>query len=111
MDLSQTQLTVLDENVENRYRFSNPTPPNQKKKNLKNQEFCQTLNRVSWLNLELDLLFNQEFCQTLNRVSWLNLELDLLKHLLKDPENLLEMDEDQKEVLLERKIRNLIVRL
>ena len=75
MDLSQTQLTVLNENVENRDRFSNPT---QKKKNVKNQEFCQTLNRVSWLNLELDLL----------------------KYLLKDPENLLEMDEDQKEVLL-----------
>ena len=99
MDLSQTQLIVLNENVENRDRFLNPTPY-QKKKNVKNQELCQTLNRVSWLNLELDLLFNQEFCQTLNRVSWLNLELDLLKHLLKDPENLLEMDQDQKEVLL-----------
>ena len=99
MDLSQTQLNVLNENVENRDRFLYPTP-NEKKKHVKNQEFCQTLNRVSWLNLELDLLFNQEFCQTLNRVSWLNLELDLLKHLLKDPENLLEMDEDQKEVLL-----------
>ena len=77
MDLSQTQLIVLNENVENRKRFLNPIP-------------CQNMGN----NKE------QEFCQSLNIVPWLNFELEFLKYLLKDPENLLKMDEDQKQVLL-----------
>ena len=76
MDLSQTQLIVLNENVENRKRFLNPIP-------------CQNMGN----NKE------QEFCQSLNIVPWLNFELEFLKYLLKDPENLLKMDEDQKQVL------------